>query len=840
MLNSDLLLLLFMPQVLRSTSHSGVQRVVVNLARGLAEQAEIELVTWDDVDGAMRFYDETEMRQIFGRDRSAGLRSNPRARAVGLRFQDLMPPGQTVFMLFPEISYHLPHGWSITQRVITQCLETGWRTAAVLYDLIPIQNDDYQSMRLEHERYVAQLLRLDAIVAISHHIEAGFRAFLETELALSAGNLEQAGTRIGTAVLPGAEIPLKVRPSSQVRVEGGDIILLLGAIEPRKQQVRVLRCYRELLEAGVTDLPMYVIGSLHPAVAEEFQALIDSHSQLHYAGYMSDEAVAEAFVHARFSVFASCDEGFGLPITESLSHGVPCLTANFGAMAEVAAEGGCLTVDVNDDAALTAGLRQLATSKRLLAKLRAAIAKRPKRDWADYTASFLAFLSQAPVRPGPEQLRALIRAGKQVAPGSLGPSTPGLDFRCVEPALEWLSIGRTVADLRRNPPADLLLLRDSGPLDAALATMPGANRGAVPGWIDTGACPAETLADAVALRTRQITVARRERNASKAFVAFNHPAPMYILSIVISTYNRALFLAANVAWIADQIAELYPAVELVVVDNASTDDSVSRLAPLLQRTGVRLVVNPGNVGMLGNLRVCSSLLLAEHVWLIGDDDFIMPGVLHRILRTLSVHPHIPLVLMNFGVYHRAVMTPGDSGTMFMAERQVLALNPAPDGVITVIAGGSEHDNLFTAIYPIIFRADLAAAVFNHPFTGAPFRSLTESIPTTKFILGVYALADAFWIGEPCIVGNAHNSWQRYRVAWHAVLMPLALRLARRSGMDAAMLHRWSTVHLSLFEEAQALFPTPGLSEEFDADALTASYHVLGRHLLTAETMRSGL
>ena len=832
---SNQLILVFIPYTLHTTSRSGVQRVVINLARALAEQAQVELVTWDEVDGAIRFCDELEMRRVFGRNRSSAVRSNPRARAVGLRFQDLIPATSDVWMLFPEISYHLQDGWNLTQRIITQCLEAGWRTGAVLYDLIPIQNTAYESMRFEHERYAAQLLRLDVIAAISHHVEAVFWKFVVKNLGISQQDLASAGTRISTVSLPGVvEVaPCTVTPSADKAV--GDRILLLGTIEPRKQQVRVLRCYRQLLDAGVTTLPMYIIGSLHPAVATEFESLLAGEPRLRYAGYMSDEEVADAFAHARFSVFASDDEGFGLPIAESLSFSVPCLAANFGAMAEVAAGGGCLTVDVRDDTALTDGLRKLATNNRLLARLRTEIRGRPKRNWNDYATEFIALLNSAPGRAGLEEIRAVLRAGKRVLPGALGPGSSGLDFKCTEAGTDWLRIVRNPSDLQHYPAADVLLLPSVRHLDAAMSTMPTGGRTALPGWIDTGAQPEETLASAIKLRTRQTIVARRERNFAKAYAAFEHPAPSRLLSIVISTYNRALFLAANVGWIIEQMASLHPAVDLVVVDNASTDDSVARLAPLLGTPGVRLVVNPSNVGMLGNLRVCSSLLLAEHVWLIGDDDFIMPDVLHRILRILSIHPTVPLMLMNFGVYHRAAMTSGDSAAMFIAERQVLAPHPAPEGLTTVIAGGSEHDNLFTAIYPIIFRADLAAAVFNHPFTGPPFRSLTESIPTTRFILEVYALADAYWVSDPCIVGNAHNSWQRYRVAWHAVLMPLALRLARRSGMDGPMLHRWASVHLSLFEEAQSLFPTPGLVEEFDADALVASYQVLGCHLLTTET-----
>ena len=143
----------------------------------------------------------------------------------------------------------------------------------------------------------------------------------------------------------------------------------------------------------------------------------------------------------------------------------------------------------------------------------------------------------------------------------------------------------------------------------------------------------------------------------------------------------------------------------------------------------------------------------------------------------------------------------------------------------------QHDNLFTAIYPIVFRSDILARVFNHPFTGKPFRSLVESVPTTEAILSSYADTEAMWLAACGIVGNAHNSWQRHRVAWHGVLTPMMLELARQAGLDGAVLHTWGMAHVGLLKEAQALFPDETVAAEFPADELAASRRVLrGDHL----------
>src|SRR5205085_1195336 len=78
---------------------------------------------------------------------------------------------------------------------------------------------------------------------------------------------------------------------------------------------------------------------------------------------------------ARFTVFPSINEGFGLPVAESLACGTPVITSNFGSTREIAeggdAGGGALLVDPRDDDSLTGAMRSLLTDDALLHRLRA-------------------------------------------------------------------------------------------------------------------------------------------------------------------------------------------------------------------------------------------------------------------------------------------------------------------------------------------------------------------------------------------------------------------------------------------------------------------------------------
>jgi glycosyltransferase involved in cell wall biosynthesis len=80
---------------------------------------------------------------------------------------------------------------------------------------------------------------------------------------------------------------------------------------------------------------------------------------------------------ARFTVFPSLVEGYGLPIAESLVCGTPVIASDYGSMAEVAQGGGTIAVDPRDVDALAAAMAR---------RLEDEAAARSWRSWDDYAA----------------------------------------------------------------------------------------------------------------------------------------------------------------------------------------------------------------------------------------------------------------------------------------------------------------------------------------------------------------------------------------------------------------------------------------------------------------------
>lgn len=109
-----------------------------------------------------------------------------------------------------------------------------------------------------------------------------------------------------------------------------------------------------------------------------------------------DSALVKEYNKCHFTVYPSLEEGYGLPILESLWYGKPCICRNYGAMAEAAEGGGCLMVDTTDAGKLAEAILLLSEDKRLRARLGEEAVSRHLKTWAEYAGEILQHLADRP------------------------------------------------------------------------------------------------------------------------------------------------------------------------------------------------------------------------------------------------------------------------------------------------------------------------------------------------------------------------------------------------------------------------------------------------------------
>jgi glycosyltransferase involved in cell wall biosynthesis len=275
----------------------------------------------------------------------------------------------------------------VARRMTAFARRSGMQTAAIFHDAIPLLHPELtQRSREAHQSYLDALGAMDLVLAVSGFSARSFQKFLTHD--------RRAPVR--TVPLP-AEIPgierVRIVPPSGNPLK----ILCVSTLEPRKNH-RVLIAAFEQACAGCPELPMelHLAGDRFegaPDIAEYVSQAEKRNPAIHWHRNASPETLKTLYLTSDFTVYPSILEGFGMPVMESLWCARPCLCAHFGVMAENAAGGGCLTVDVRDSAALAEALLALATRPGLREKLAMEAVARPLRTWADYAADIAMNLS---------------------------------------------------------------------------------------------------------------------------------------------------------------------------------------------------------------------------------------------------------------------------------------------------------------------------------------------------------------------------------------------------------------------------------------------------------------
>ncbi len=136
------------------------------------------------------------------------------------------------------------------------------------------------------------------------------------------------------------------------------------------------------------------------------------------------------------------------------------------------------------------------------------------------------------------------------------------------------------------------------------------------------------------------------------------------ITVAIPTWNRHAFLAASLASLQAQCAQLAPgSVEVLVSDNASSDPTPA----VVERAqaaglGIRYLRNAENIGADRNFAQCFNEARGEYILMLGDDDMLLDGVLALLLERTAQARFGVICMRPYGYDHdRLAEYPGDGG-----------------------------------------------------------------------------------------------------------------------------------------------------------------------------------
>ncbi len=134
-------------------------------------------------------------------------------------------------------------------------------------------------------------------------------------------------------------------------------ILSVGTIEPRKNYLTLLDAYALYRRSAAAPLPLLIGGGrgwAYEAVFARVQALA-LEPFVHFLGFVAGDVLPWLYNAASLFVYPSLYEGFGLPVAEAMSCGVPAITSTASSLPEVAGSA-AVTVSPHDAEALAAAM----------------------------------------------------------------------------------------------------------------------------------------------------------------------------------------------------------------------------------------------------------------------------------------------------------------------------------------------------------------------------------------------------------------------------------------------------------------------------------------------------
>jgi glycosyltransferase involved in cell wall biosynthesis len=278
--------------------------------------------------------------------------------------------------------------WFVTTELFSEAERPGFaeflnqppcHTAAIFADAIPMKHPHitWPQSVARHPIYLKMLARFEKVWAISQASRdelIGYWKWLGLERTPAV------------EVLPlGAD--MSRAPRGQRSVSGNESgLLCVGILEPRKNQLFLLDVCEQLWTSGVT-FDLHIVGRVNPHFGAPVVARIKSLQKrfrgLRYHEAARDEVLTDLYGSVRATVFPTIAEGCGLPLLESLWHGVPCVCSDLPVLRENADGGGCIAAPVNSRTEWATALRAVLLDDDVHARLTREALARPLPRWTD-------------------------------------------------------------------------------------------------------------------------------------------------------------------------------------------------------------------------------------------------------------------------------------------------------------------------------------------------------------------------------------------------------------------------------------------------------------------------
>tara|TARA_R110002049_G_scaffold230_19_gene1452 strand:+ start:3708 stop:4841 length:1134 start_codon:yes stop_codon:yes gene_type:complete len=144
-------------------------------------------------------------------------------------------------------------------------------------------------------------------------------------------------------VIPtGLDLKVKAKTEKLVSPLSNPYFIHVGVMEKRKNIVTLIEAFSIFLKKVKKDYSLVLVGQRGPREAlDDYGAILEEvkkhqlEGEVVFTGYLDEDALTSYYNSAEAYVFPSTNEGFGLPVLEAFSYGLPVIIGPQGALQEV-------------------------------------------------------------------------------------------------------------------------------------------------------------------------------------------------------------------------------------------------------------------------------------------------------------------------------------------------------------------------------------------------------------------------------------------------------------------------------------------------------------------------
>ncbi|RPH95708.1 glycosyltransferase, partial [candidate division KSB1 bacterium] len=275
----------------------------------------------------------------------------------------------------PDVLY-LPHPMGVAGKPILESIfHSDLLVACTFYDLVPlIFSDEY--LRLDPKfgsNYLSQLeliqKRCDLFLCISQATAQD----LQVRLQLPQARLRIIHAGVGDQFTPEPDALLTDKMLQMHGLQKGRFLLFVGVPDQRKNPVGLFMSLSAARQVMQSDLRLVLAGDIPSQYITWLKKLASDcalpETAVCFAGKVSDDELNVLYHTASALLFPSRYEGFGFPIIEAMSSGLPVIAGNNSSQAEVF-EGAAVLVNASKPESIARGILDLQMNSDLQNEMR--------------------------------------------------------------------------------------------------------------------------------------------------------------------------------------------------------------------------------------------------------------------------------------------------------------------------------------------------------------------------------------------------------------------------------------------------------------------------------------